>query len=152
MNKIMKIYNKCEKLPFGKIIFSKLVCFKAPYFSSIKPQFIKLQQGYCEVLLPKRRAVTNHINSIHAIAMCNVSDLAAGTMLEASIPNTMRWIPKKMAVSFLKIAKTDLRAVCEMPLDKLDKPGELNMPVHVKDKNGEEVFRALITMHISLKK
>ncbi len=152
MNSVMKIYEKCEKLPFGKRIFSKLVCLKAPYFGSIKPVFLQLRPGYCEILLKKRRAVTNHINSVHAIAMCNVSELAAGTMLEASIPPSMRWIPKGMTVSYLKIAKTDLKAVCNISLEDLEEPGDFPMTVIVTDTNGVEVFNAVITMHISARK
>ena len=152
MNQLMRVYQTCTKLPFGRIIFSKLVCFKAPYFGSIKPRFIELKPGYCEIRFKKRRAVTNHIKSVHAIAMCNVSELAAGSMLEASIPKTMRWIPKGMTVSYLKIARTDLKAVCEISLDGLENPGEFPMTVHVTDDNGEEVFCAVITMYLSLKK
>ncbi len=152
MNQLMRVYQTCEKLPLGKIIFSKLICFKAPYFGNIKPRFIELRPGYCEIRFRKRRAVTNHLNSVHAIAMCNVSELAAGSMLEASIPRTMRWIPKGMTVSYLKIAKTDLKAVCEISLDSLDQPGEFPMTVHVTDKNEEEVFCAVINMYLSLKK
>jgi len=152
MNPVLNIYQTCAKLPFGNVLFSKLVCFKAPYFGSIKPRFTELRPGYCEILLRKRRAVTNHLKSVHAIAMCNVSELAAGTMLEASIPRNMRWIPKGMTVSYLKIAKTDLTATCEIALEDLDRPGDFPMTIHVTDKNGQEVFRAVITMYLSLKK
>ena len=152
MNQVMKLYQTCAGLPLGRTLFSKLICFKAPYFGSIKPRFLELRPGYCEILLRKRRAVTNHLKSVHAIAMCNVSELTAGCMLEASIPRTMRWIPKGMEVSYLKIAGTDLKAVCEIPLEDLDQPGEFPMTVHLTDKNGIEVFRAVITMHLSLKK
>ena len=151
MNQLMRVWQICEKLPFGKIIFSKLVCFKAPYFANIKPRFIELRPGYCEIHFKKRRAVTNHLKSVHAIAMCNVSELAAGSMLEASIPKNMRWIPKEMTVSYLKMAKTNLKATCETATDNLTTPQELPMTVHVKDTNGVEVFRAVINMYISEK-
>ena len=151
MNQLMRVWQICEKLPFGKIIFSKLVCFKAPYFANIKPRFIELRPGYCEIHFKKRRAVTNHLKSVHAIAMCNVSELAAGSMLEASIPKNMRWIPKEMTVSYLKMAKTNLKATCEIATNNLTTPQELPMTVHVTDTNGVEVFRAVINMYISEK-
>ena len=44
---------------------------KAPYFSTIKPQFKTLRPGYCEVSMKKRRAVLNHLGSVHAIAELN---------------------------------------------------------------------------------
>ena len=149
MNRVMHIYAKFEKLPFGKSLFSKLICFKAPYFSTIRPHFEELRPGYCAITMKKRRAVQNHIQSVHAIAMCNISELTAGTALEATLPKTMRWIPKSMHVEYLKIAKTDLKAVCEIPTHNLESPQELPLTVHVTDTNNTEVFRAVITMHIS---
>jgi acyl-coenzyme A thioesterase PaaI-like protein len=151
MNRLLKVYTQCRKLPFGNHIFSKMVCFKAPYFKTIRPVFRELRPGYCEVTMKNRRAVQNHISSVHAIAMCNISELTAGSMLEATLPRSMRWIPKGMTVEYLKIAKTDLKAVCEIALDNLDSPQELPMTVHVTDTKGTEVFRAVISMYISKK-
>ena len=151
MNSLMNLYSKCLKLPAGKRIFSKLICLKAPYFGTIKPRFEELRPGYCKIAMKDRRAVHNHIKSIHAIAMCNISELAAGTMLEATLPPTMRWIPKGMTVEYLKIARTDLKAICEISTEDIDNPQELPMTVHVTDTSNTEVFRAVITMHLSKK-
>lgn len=152
MNTLLNVYHKCAKLPYGKRIFSKLVCLKAPYFSTIKPLFKELKPGYCEITMKKRRAVHNHIKSVHAAAMCNLSELTAGTLLEVTLPQSMRWIPKSMNVEYLKIAKTDLKATCKISTDGLDTPQELPMTVHVSDSNGAEVFRAVIRMYLSKKK
>ena len=43
--------------------------------------------------------------------MCNMAELAAGIMSEATVPASHRWIPKGMTVEYLKKAGTDLRAV-----------------------------------------
>jgi hypothetical protein len=64
----------------------------------------------------------------------------------------MRWIPKGMTVSYLKMAKTDLKAVCEISTDWLDQAGEFPMRVSVTDIHGQEVFCAVINMYLSLKK
>jgi len=151
MPNMLDAYNKCVKLPFGKKLFSALVCHNAPYFKTIKPQFVELRPGFGELTIKKRRAVENHIKSVHAIAMCNMSELVAGAALETAIPKHMRWLPKKMEVHYLAIAKTDLRATCEISTDGLDKPQELPMTVNVTDTGGKEVFRAIITMHLSEK-
>ena len=151
MSMVLKMYNKFEKFPMGKKLFSMLICFKAPYFGSVKPYFAELKNGRCVITMKKRRAVQNHIKSVHAIAMCNISELAAGTMLEASIPATMRWIPKKMSVDYLKVAKTDLKAICE--LGEVDwQSQDLPLTVNVTDTNDVLVFQAVITMYISPKR
>jgi len=152
MNRLLKIYSTCLKLPFGKRIFSKMVCLQAPYFGTIKPVFQELKAGYCEITMRNRRSVHNHIKSVHAIAMCNLAELVAGTLMEASLPNTMRWIPSGMTVKYVKIARSNLRASCDLDLDSLTKAGPYPVNIDVKDENDEVVFNAIITLHLSEKK
>lgn len=152
MNKLVKIYNTCQKLPLGKRIFSKLVCLQAPYFGTIRPVFQDLKPGYCEITIKNRRRVRNHIKSVHAIAMCNLAELVGGTLIEASLPSNMRWIPSGMTVKYLKIAKTNLKASCKIDVNDLTKTGPYPVDMDVIDLNGEKVFNAVITMHLSEKK
>lgn len=152
MPDVLSIYRKCEKLPYGRQLFSRLVCRKAPYFKTIHPRFEELRPGYCRITMKKRKAVQNHIGSVHAIAMCNMAELTAGTLLEVSLPKSFRWIPKGMTVEYLKVARTDLAATCEIDTRGIDRAGELPMTVNVTDTNDIEVFRAVITMHISPKR
>jgi len=91
---VLAAWRRCQGLPFGRALFSRAVCWKAPYFGSIRPMFVSLESGSARVAMRKRRAVTNHIGTVHAIAMCNLAELAAGTMTEASIPRSMRWSRK----------------------------------------------------------
>lgn len=101
----------------------------------------------------KRRAVLNHIGTVHAVAMCNMAELAGGTMTEVTIPSTHRWIPKGMTVKYLKMAKTDLVAV-DTPRSEIDwsAPGEFKVDVVVRDQLAEPVFEALITMWVAPRK
>lgn len=153
MNRLLKVYHTCLKLPLGKRIFSRILCMKAPYFGSIKPVFRELRPGFCEITMKNRRSVHNHLNSVHAIAMCNICELTAGTLLEVTLPPEFRWIPKKMTVEYLKMAKTDLKAQCRIDesADWKNTP-ELPMTVDVTDSNEVIVMRAIIFMYISRKK
>ena len=152
MGSVLDIYNRCKRLPFGNLLFSRLVCFNAPYFGSIRPGFEALKPGYCRIRMKKRRAVTNHLKSVHAIAMCNLAELAAGTMVEVSRPKHMRWIPKGMTVSYQKIAGTDLVATCDISPDRLTAPGDCPIAVTVRDTNDQVVFTAEIAMYLTHKK
>lgn len=153
MSTTLKIWQRCASKPGGKWAFSKLVCLKAPYFSSIRPQFEALKPDYCKISIPKRRAVLNHLGTVHAIAMCNMAELAGGSMTEVSVPATHRWIPKGMTVEYLKIATTDLLAVA-MPDKSTDwsVAGEHKVKVEVRDTKDELVFQAWISMWVSAKK
>jgi acyl-coenzyme A thioesterase PaaI-like protein len=152
MSRILRGYNTLCGFPLGKYIFSKAIGLIAPYFKTIKPRFVELKPGYCEVTMKNRRAVRNHLKSVHAIAMCNLCELVGGTALEVSLPGHLRWIPSGMRVEYLKIAKTDLRGTCTIPEIAVSRDGSLPVTVHVTDKNGTEVMRAIIDMHVTERK
>ena len=152
-NSVMDLWTRLSGVPGGRWLFSRLICFKAPYFSSVRPAFVALRPGYCEVTIPKRRAVTNHLGTVHAIAMCNMAELAAGIMSEASVPGSHRWIPKGMTVEYLKKAGTDLRAIATVvPLPEFGAAFEMPVPVTVTDRSGVTVCRAVIRMWVSPRK
>jgi uncharacterized protein (TIGR00369 family) len=141
-----------QAVPFGKALFSRLVCFKAPYFATISPRFEELRPGYARVAMSKRRGVTNHIGTVHAIAMCNLAELAAGTLTEISIPGSMRWLPKGMTVEYLRKAAGGVRAKATLP-EVGEGPGrEVPASVEIVDEAGELVCRAVITMWVSPRK
>lgn len=151
---LLNTYHKMSKLPFGAWLFSKAVCFKAPYFGTIKPQFLALRAGHCSAKIKNRRAVHNHIGTIHAIAQCNAAELCAGVMVDATVPHkTHRWIPKGMTVEYLKTIDTDMVASAdiELPRQWQDKE-DLVVPVKIHNMRGELVFRAEVTMYITARK
>jgi len=144
----LKMYNTVRKLPAGNWIFSKGVCFAAPYFSSIKPLVNELKPAYCQVSIKKRRTVHNHIKTVHAIAMCNMAELAGGLVTDVSIPKKARWIPAGMSVKYIKKAKTDLVAIADGSQVDWSTNGNIVVPVKVKDTAGDIVFSADITMNL----
>jgi len=150
MRKNLKTYQRLSGLPFGRQIFTFIVCRVAPYFSSIKPQIRELKPGYAEVTIKKRRKVTNHINTVHAIAMCNMAELAGGMMTDVSVPVKSRWLPVGMTVEYLKKATTDLTAVATGEDVEWDTEGDKKVPVEITDTAGNLVFRAEITMNVRL--
>jgi len=100
--------------------------------------------------MKKRRRVLNHIGTVHAIAMCNMAELAGGTMTEVTVPSNYRWIPKGMTVEYLAKAETDLKAVAKMdPIPAFAEAAELPVTVTVTDTASKPVFRAVITMWVS---
>lgn len=149
---LLRHYQRLARLPLGTWLFARLVCFSAPYFATIRPRFHELRPGLCRVSLKKRRAVLNHIRTVHAIAMANLCELAGGMLMEVTIPTTMRWIPRGMTIEYLRRAETGVSAMAR--LDKADWPhaGDVGVPVSVTDAQGAEVVRAVITMYVSERK
>ena len=149
MNTALRAWKRLEAKPLGKALFSRVICFKAPYFATISPRFEELRPGYARVSMKKRRGVTNHIGTVHAIAMCNLAELAAGTLTEVSIPESMRWLPKGMSVEYLKKSSGGIHAVATLPEVAEGEAREVPATVEMKDDAGDLVCRATITMWVS---
>jgi len=150
---VLTLYKKLTRYPAGHWLFTRAVCFKAPYFASIRPRFESLERGRCSATMPHRRAITNHLGTVHAIAMCNLAELTGGVMTDVSIPNSMRWIPVGMSVEYLKKAVGTMRAVATPGAPIVESTSGYDLPVNVEVTNpaGEPVFRATIAMRVSPK-
>ncbi|RXR08703.1 hotdog fold domain-containing protein [Pseudoxanthomonas composti] len=148
---ILSLYRRMRAWPAGGWLFSRAVCLKAPYFASISPRITALEAGRCEARIAHRRRVTNHLGTVHAIALCNLAELTAGLMTDASLSATMRWIPKGMQVQYLKKAVGTQRAVA-VPSRAIVAATEgyaLPVEVTVRDDSDAVVFTASVEMWVS---
>lgn len=150
---LLATYRRLERLPLGRWLFARAVCLKAPYFATIAPRFEVLEANRCVVAMRDRRRVRNHIGTVHAIALCNLAELAAGVMTDASLPPSMRWIPKGMTVEYLVRARGTMRAVAtpDVAIVAADAGYALPVTVEVSDASGTVVFLARIAMWVSPK-
>jgi len=146
----LKLFRLLGSTAAGRWTFTRLICFKAPYFASISPLIDDLAPGRCVVVLRDRRRVRNHIGTVHAIAMCNAAELAGGLATDVSIAPNQRWIPKGMSVRYLRKAKGTLTATALVAVPPADAPAqEAHTFVEVRDAANELVFDADIAMWIS---
>jgi len=148
---VLKIYRSLSRKPLGHWLFSRLICFKAPYFGSIGPRMVRLEPGRGEATIRHRRSVTNHLGTVHAIALCNLAEFVGGLTTDVSIPRSMRWIPKGMTVDYLKKATGTMHAVATPAFEprEADEGYELPVQVLVSNAAGDVVFRAHIAMWVS---
>ena len=150
MNKVLNIFKKITKYPFGHKIFSMIVARKAPYFSTIKPLITTLKPNYCECVIKKRKGVENHIQTVHVIAICNGLEMAMGVMAEASIPKHLRWIPKGMEVNYVAKGGSDIKCVAK--IDETHwQPGDVLVSVTAYDENDVAVVEGNIRLWVSEK-
>ena len=152
-NRLLDTWHRLQRWPAGDWLFSRAVCFKAPYFASIAPRIVSLAPQRGVARLKHRRRVTNHIGTVHAIALCNLAEFVGGLTTDVSIPRSMRWIPKGMTVEYLKKAVGTMHAVATPAFEPHESAEgyDLPMDVVVRDPKGEAVFRARIGMWVSPK-
>jgi len=150
---VLSAWRRASRSRLGRWLFARTVCRRAPYFGTIRPRFLELEPALCRVSMRKRRAVENHIHSVHALAIGNLCELAAGMVTEVTLPATMRWLPRGMTIEYLRRAESDVTATARLTKSEWSGQAEnIAVPVSVVDATGTEVVRAVITMYVSVKK
>ncbi|SDS37415.1 protein of unknown function [Nocardioides scoriae] len=158
MSRVLDLHRKSTSLPvvgplLGERLFSFAFSQVAPYFWSIRPRFTVIEPNHAEVVIPKRRAVKNHIGTVHAIALCNGLEAAMGVLAEASIPADKRWIPKGMEVAYTAKATSDI--TCHADTDPEQWTGtDPDVPVRVKGvrSDGTVVIEGVIRLWVTPKR
>ena len=145
----LRAWQKHSASRLGRWFFARMVCRRAPYFATIRPRFVELRAGLCKVAMQRHRRVENHLGSIHALALGNLCELAAGMVTEVTTPPGTRWLPRGMTIEYLRKAENEVCATARLDKSDWNAPGNVAVPVSVADQNGNEVVRAVITMHIA---
>jgi len=144
-NLLRDAWNLLAGMPGGKAVFSRLVGRLAPYTGSIHATVTVLRAGYAEVQMPDRRAVRNHLDCVHAIALANLAELAGNVALAYSLPDDARFIVSGMAIEYSKKARGTITASGESPVPRGATRAQVDVTVTLRDAGGEEVARA--TLH-----
>jgi acyl-coenzyme A thioesterase PaaI-like protein len=134
--------------PLGPWIFSKLLSRMVPYSGTIRPRILLLEPGRAEVALPDRRAVRNHLNSIHAIALVNLGELTSGLALTAGLPAEARGIVTHLEIAYLKKARGRLVARCATEIPHWRVPCEHVVEPTITDAQGDVVARMRVRWKI----
>ena len=143
-NIIRDAWNVLSAVPGGKALFSRLVGRAAPYSSTVGATFTVLRAGYAEAQMTDRRAVRNHLDCVHAIALANLAELAGNVALAYSLPDDARFIVSGMEIEYVKKARGTITAVGEPPIPRSSARAQYDVPVTLRDASGEEVARVII--------
>lgn len=131
-------------MPGGRLVFSRLVGRMAPYTGSIHATVTVLRSGYAEVQMQDRRAVRNHLDCVHAIALANLAELAGNVALAYSLPDDARFIVSGMEIEYTKKARGTITAIGEPPVPRTAMRAQYDVPVTLRDASGDEVARVIL--------
>lgn len=141
-----------SRIPGGPRAFSKMVGRMAPYTGTVGARVIELRDGYGCALLEDRKAVRNHLNSVHAIALANLGEMVSGVTMLYSLDPRMRGILTGIRVEYLKKARGTLRAECRVePITEVAEI-ELTLEVDIFDESGTLVCRVFPEWKLGPKK
>ena len=143
------LYRRAASLPLGRRAFSVMFARKAPYFRTVHPRVREVRPHHAELTIRKRRAVQNHIGTVHAIAVCNGLEAAMGLLAEATTPPGRRWIPKGMQVAYLAKSTTDLLCTADTDPEDWATVGDVPVRVRAVRTDGTVVVEGVITIYVS---
>jgi uncharacterized protein (TIGR00369 family) len=137
-------WRRLSRFPFGRTLFSILIGRMAPYTGSMGARVQELGPGYSRWTLRDRRRVRNHLNSVHAVALVNLAEVASGTAMLTALPPGTRGIVTGLSMTYLKKARGTLTAECRCAVPEVN--GETRYDVHadVRDEAGDVVAKATV--------
>jgi uncharacterized protein (TIGR00369 family) len=151
-NVLRDAWDKLEPLPGGARIFSELLGRFAPYSGSVQARVVTVRRGYAEVTLRERRAVQNHLASIHAIALVNLAEIAGNVALAYSMPRDARFIVTSIAIDYHRKARGLVRATSYCPVPTSSERKSYEVPVTIFDESSAIVCTASLTTLVGPKK
>ena len=141
-------WNRLAPLPGGKRVFSWLLAWLVPYTGAVRPYVLELRAGHAKVRMADRRAVRNHLRSIHAVALANLAEVTSGLALTSALPASARGIPISLAITYLKKARGTLIAQADVRIPDASREAEYDFESVISNAAGETVARATVRWRI----
>jgi acyl-coenzyme A thioesterase PaaI-like protein len=123
----------------GRRLFSAALGHAVPYTGSIRPEVQALAPGHAVVAMRDRRAVRNHLRSIHAIALVNLGEVTSGLALLAGLPDDARGIVKGLSIEYRKKGRGRLVATTTCAPPPTSEQRDLAVEATITDVEGETV-------------
>ncbi|MDX1646359.1 MAG: DUF4442 domain-containing protein [Longimicrobiales bacterium] len=143
--KLQSLWARLSPLPGGRRLFSRALGFLIPYSGSLGATVLDFRPGRVRLRLRERRAVRNHLGSIHAIALANLGELATGLALVGALGPEARGILTGLDVRYHKKARgiVEIEASCQVPVvtESMDR----SVSAEILDASGDVV--ATVTAH-----
>jgi acyl-coenzyme A thioesterase PaaI-like protein len=138
---LRRTWNLIRRAPGAGIIMGQILGSITPYTSSISPEFLALEEGYARVRMRDRRAVRNHLRSLHAMALMNLGEVAMGMAMMFALPEDMRGIITHLEIDFTKKARGSIIAESRAPTVVAGERREYEVQADLTDEAGEVVAR-----------
>lgn len=140
--RVRALWDRLAPRPGGRALFGVLLGRMAPYTGSVSPRVRELREGYARVEMRDRRAVRNHLGSVHAVAVANLAEVASGLAMTYSLPADGRAILVGLALEYVKKARGTLTAEARLDPPRTSEEREYEFESVVRDAAGDVVARA----------
>ena len=129
-------------------MFSRVLGLMVPYSGRLGARVVTFEAGHVVVELRERRAVRNHLASVHAMALANVGELATGLAMLGALPPTVRGILTGFEMDFQKKARGHLLAESRCDVPEVTEDEEYLAIATITDESGDTVATARATWRL----
>lgn len=147
--RLLGLWQRVRPFPGGSWVFSRCLGLMVPYTGSVGPHVRELRPGYARVTMRDRRAVRNHLGSIHAVALANLGEVTSGLALLALLPPGIRAIPVALSIDFVKKARGPLHCECACTAPAVSDSVEQDVGAEIRDGANEVVARVKVRWRLS---
>jgi uncharacterized protein (TIGR00369 family) len=143
--RLLSLWHRLGGSALGRWLFAQLIRFAVPYSGSIGARVTSLEPGHTTVTLRDRRAVRQHLGSVHAVALANLCELASGMAMLAAWEPGVRGIVTDIHIRYHKKARGQLTAEGTAAPPAVEGPVESLAHAEVRDEVGDLVAEATVT-------
>ena len=137
--RVLALWRRLSPLPFGRELFMLAFGAMVPYSGALGARVLSREPGHVVAQLRDRHALRNHLDSVHAIALANLGEMASGLAMNTALLPGIRGIVTGLSIEYAKKARGVLTAESRVTVPAVTEDVEVDVLAGIRDAAGDVV-------------